>query len=106
MVYLTDDRLKTGKPQKDFSDFFSSDLDSVPTIESLEEQNSEKKSEVSHFSDIPEFLIYHFLDFLGGAPTSTCHFFCLSVHRFVCPSVMQHISGTLHHLIIIFGTLM
>ena len=40
--------------------------------------------------------------FLGGAPTSMCHFFRPSI----CPSVAQHISGTVHHLIIIFGTLM
>ena len=39
---------------------------------------------------------------------------CLSVHlsvglfvrRSVCPSVVHNISGTIHHLIIIFGTLM
>ena len=43
-----------------------------------------------------------FVSFLGGAPTSICHFFHLSV----CPSlsVAHHISGTIHHLIIIFGT--
>ena len=38
--------------------------------------------------------------FLGGAPISTCNFFRPSV----CPSVAQHISGTVHHLTIIFGT--
>ena len=50
--------------------------------------------------------------FLGEALTSLCHFFC----SFVCPSmplsiclsirlfVMHHISGTIHRLIIIFGT--
>ena len=38
--------------------------------------------------------------FLGGASTSICHFFCSSI----CPSVVHHISGTVHHLIIIFGT--
>ena len=38
--------------------------------------------------------------FLGGAPTSLCHFFYPSARL----SVMQHISGTVHHLIIIFGT--
>ena len=44
--------------------------------------------------------------FLGGAPTSMCHFFRPSICPSVCPSVVQHISGTVHHLIIIFGTLM
>ena len=34
--------------------------------------------------------------FLGGAPTSICHFFHLSV--------AHHISWTVYHLIIIFGT--
>ena len=38
--------------------------------------------------------------FLGGAPTSLCHFFRLSVR----PSVLYNFSGTVHHLIIIFGT--
>ena len=43
--------------------------------------------------------------FLVGTPTSICHFLispfvCLSVHF----SVVLHISGTVHHLIIIFGT--
>ena len=38
--------------------------------------------------------------FLGGAPTSMCHFFRLSVR----PSVLYNFSGTVHHLIIIFGT--
>ena len=46
---------------------------------------------------------YHFL-FLGGAPTSICHFFCLSICPSVCPSITHHISGTVHHLIMIFGT--
>ena len=45
---------------------------------------------------------YHFL-FLSGAPTSICHFFCLSVYP-VCPSITYHISGTVRHLIMIFGT--
>ena len=40
--------------------------------------------------------------FFGGAPTSVCNFFCPSV----CPSVVYHISGTMHHLIIIFGRYM
>ena len=41
--------------------------------------------------------------FLGGAPASLCHFFCLSVSL----SVAHHISKTLyHHLILSFGTLM
>ena len=39
--------------------------------------------------------------FLGGAPTSIYHFFRLPS---VCPSVAHHISGTVHHVIIIFGT--
>ena len=37
--------------------------------------------------------------FLGEAPTSMCHFFYLSVSL----SVTHHISGTINHLIIIFG---
>ena len=40
--------------------------------------------------------------FLGGAPTSVCHFFRFSMS--VCPSVAHHISRTIHYLIIIFGT--
>ena len=47
---------------------------------------------------------------LGGAPTSIYHFFRPSVRLSIRPSVhlsaMHHISGTVHHLIIIFGTLM
>ena len=35
--------------------------------------------------------------FLGGGTTFLCHFFCL----FVTLCVVQHISGTVHHLIII-----
>ena len=46
--------------------------------------------------------------FLGGAPATICHFFCLSVclsvHLSVCPSVLHHISRTVHYLILIFGT--
>ena len=54
--------------------------------------------------------------FLGGAPTSVCHFFHLSIHPSIhpfvhpslsirlCPSVMHHISGTVHYLTIIFDT--
>ena len=38
--------------------------------------------------------------FLSGTPTSICHFFCPSV----CQSIAHHISGTIHHLIISFGT--
>ena len=38
--------------------------------------------------------------FLGGAATSICHFFC------VCLSVVHHISGTVHHPVIFFTTLM
>ena len=38
--------------------------------------------------------------FLSGAATSICHFFCPSVR----PSVALYIPGTVHHLIIIFGT--
>ena len=41
--------------------------------------------------------------FLGGAPTSICYFFHLSVC--LRPSVMHGISGTLQHMIMIFGTL-
>ena len=45
--------------------------------------------------------LYHFL---GAAPTSICHFPRPSVRPSVHPSVAHHISGTIHHLIIIFGT--
>ena len=38
--------------------------------------------------------------FLGGAPTSICNFF----HPSVRESVVQYISGTVHHLIKIFDT--
>ena len=48
--------------------------------------------------------------FLGGAPTYICHFFHPSICPSICPagcrSVVHHISGTVHHLIVIFGTLM
>ena len=50
------------------------------------------------------------LDLLGGTPTSMSFFlfFCLPVHPSICLfgylSVVHHISGTLHHVIIIFGT--
>ena len=40
--------------------------------------------------------------FLGGACTSICHFFRPSISL----SVAHHISGTVRHLIIIYGTLM
>ena len=54
------------------------------------------------------FLLFWFLNFdstiftlfLGGAPISLCHFFRPSV----CPSVAHQISGSVHHLIINFGT--
>ena len=36
--------------------------------------------------------------FLGGAPTSICLFS-------ICSFITHHISGTIHHLIIVFGTL-
>ena len=59
---------------------------------------------------VPQGSVLGPLLFLGGAPTSICHFFCLSISPFIClsvhPSVAQHISGTIHHVIIIFGTLM
>ena len=38
--------------------------------------------------------------FLGESTTSICHFFRRSVRQ----SVAHHISGTVHHLIITFGT--
>ena len=51
---------------------------------------------------------------LGGAPTSICHFFgwdtplymllFLSVGLSICLSLVHHISGTIHHVITIFGT--
>ena len=73
------------------------------------------------------YMIY-VLMFSGGAPTSICHFFCLSVRPSICLSVhpsvclsvclsvrssirpsiclsvAHHISRALHHVIIIFGT--
>ena len=39
--------------------------------------------------------------FSGGAPISICHFFRPSI----CLSVAHHISGTVLHMIMIFGTL-
>ena len=46
--------------------------------------------------------------FLDEAPTSICHFFHPSVRQTVRPSVhpsvAYYISGTVHHLIIIFST--
>ena len=45
--------------------------------------------------------------FLDGAPTSICHFFLyMSLFPSVRRSVAHHISGTVHHLIKIFGTQM
>ena len=38
--------------------------------------------------------------FLGGAPISICHFF----HPSIRLSVAHQISGTIYHLIVIFGT--
>ena len=59
---------------------------------------TETSSVVSwHFDKLAMLLCVFFL---GGAPTSVCHFF----HPSVRPSVARHISGTVHHLIIIFGT--
>ena len=49
-------------------------------------------------------LVITVCDFLGGAPTSICHFFCWPIHLSVCPPIDDHISGTVHHVIIIFGT--
>ena len=53
----------------------------------------------------PKYFVY---DFLGGPPTSICHFFPPFICLFICPSVrpsvMHHISGTVHHVIIILGT--
>ena len=43
-----------------------------------------------------------FLDILGGAPNSVSVF--LSIRPSVCLSVTHNISGTVHHLIIIFVT--
>ena len=43
---------------------------------------------------------FPFFTFLGGTPTSMCNFFRPSDR----PSVAHHISGTVLHLIIIFGT--
>ena len=42
--------------------------------------------------------------FLGGAPTSICHFFCPSVNPSIRWSVGHYISGTVHHVIIFFVT--
>ena len=45
--------------------------------------------------DLGSWITNHFL---GGAPTSICHFFCPSAHL----TVPHHISGTIHHLIIVY----
>ena len=58
----------------------------------------------SHFACFGQVIIDPSALFLGGAPTSICHFFGPSVHPFVHLSVVHHISGTVYHLIIIFGT--
>ena len=47
-----------------------------------------------------QFLLNFFMNFLDQAPTSMCRFFNPSVHL----SVVHHFLGTVHHLIIIFGT--
>ena len=57
------------------------------------------------FEMVAEFTT-NFDIFLGGAPTSTCHFFfaCSSFRQSVHPSHLRnHISGTVHHMIIILG---
>ena len=41
---------------------------------------------------------------LGGAPACICHLFRPPVRPSVCPFVAHHISGTVHHLLIVFGT--
>ena len=51
-------------------------------------------------------------NFLDGARISISYFFCPAVHLYVClsvclsvcQSVAHHISGKIHHVIIIFGT--
>ena len=43
---------------------------------------------------------YSHANFVFRKSTSKCHFFCLCVR----PSVVHHILGTVHRLIIIFGT--
>ena len=44
------------------------DFDLIPKIENSEEENSEKNSEISKLSEVSEFLICHFLDFLIKCP--------------------------------------
>ena len=48
-------------------------------------------------------LIFEQHFFLSGAPTSMCHFHP-SVRLSARPFVTHHISGIVHHVIIIFGT--
>ena len=55
-----------------------------------------KKTEKKKMIFMKNLTIYARIHFLGVTPTSMCHFF----H----PSVVHHFSGTIHHLIIIFGT--
>ena len=50
----------------------------------------------AYFRDFPVFL--------GGAPTSVCHFSRSSVRPSIRQSVPHHFSGAVHHLIIISGT--
>ena len=45
-------------------------------------------------------LVLNILLFLGGTPTSICHVF----HPSICPSVTHHISETINHVTISFGT--
>ena len=51
--------------------------------------------------DLPmSVLVLNILLFLGGTPTSICHFF----HPSICPSITHHISETINHVTISFGT--
>ena len=65
------------------------------------DENEKKKIYVSSkISAKWSYLYFVMLLFLGEAPTSICHFFHLSVRPFVA----HHIPGTVHHVVIIFGT--
>ena len=61
---------------------------------------------LSYYFDFCIFIISDCSDrfLVGGVPTSIYHFSCLSDCPSVCPSITHHVSGTVHHLIVIFGT--
>ena len=48
--------------------FWLFDFDLIPKIENSEDENSEKDFEISELSEVSEFLICLFLDFLAKSP--------------------------------------